>query len=216
MRSGQKILDNISLELFEHEIVSLIGLNGSGKTSLLRLIIGMYKPEQGAVELFTKKIGYVPQRLDFDRSMPLSVADLLSIYSNQSLKLINKTLKDVQAEHLAENKIGILSGGELQRVLIANALLQKPELLLLDEATSGIDLAGEKSFYELIEEIYLKYGMAIVIVSHDIHTVFSKSSRVYCLDGKICCHGSPEDISKHPEFTKLFGRYVAPYQHVHK
>jgi len=216
IKINQKILlKNICLEIFPKEIISIIGYNGAGKTTLIKTILGLYTPYQGKLNVNTKKIGYVPQKLTFDQSIPLSVLEFFKIYSNTTTKIIQEKLAEVSVPHVENQKIGSLSGGELQKVLIANALLQNPELLLLDEATAGIDIAGEKQFYELITKIHQKYKLAILMVSHDIHTVFAQSTKVLCLHQTICCQGSPENVSKDPSFKKLFGSYVAPYEHHH-
>lgn len=211
--SGQNVLENVSLEIFRSEIVTVIGLNGAGKTTLLRAILGVYRPARGEIIVRTKKIGYVPQRLQFDRTIPFSVLELLRTYSGKSADVIFQKSQEIQAEKLLEKKVGELSGGELQRVLLVNALLSDPELLLLDEATSGIDARGEHQFYQLLQVLHQKYQMAIVMVSHDIHTVFAHASRVFCLNRTICCYGAPQDVSASPEFAKLFGSYLAPYKH---
>lgn len=213
---GKRLLSNLNFELNSKEIVSLIGLNGTGKTSFLRTIIGFYKPSEGEIIINTDRVGYVPQKLDFDKTIPFSVEELLKTYSGLSREKIFKKLKEVGAEDLIDKMIGNLSGGQLQRVLIANALLKEPELLLLDEATTGVDVMGEKNFYELIEKIFKKYEMSIIMVSHDIHTVFSRSSKVVCIsEGMKCCDGTPHDVSNHPAFKEIFGDYLSPYHHHH-
>lgn len=211
--SGQYVLENVSLEIFANEIVTVIGLNGAGKTTLLQAMLGMYQPSHGEVILRTKRMGYVPQKLQFDRTIPFSVLELLRMYSGKSADVVSRKSQEIQAEKLLEKKVGELSGGELQRVLLVNALLLDPELLLLDEATSGIDARGEHQFYKLIQGLHQTYRMAIVMVSHDIHTVFAQADRVFCLNRTICCHGAPQDVSANPEFVKLFGSYLAPYKH---
>lgn len=213
--SGKKVLEDVSFSLSNKEIVTLIGLNGTGKTTLLRTIIGVYEPAKGKIILNTKRIGYVPQRLDFDKNIPFSVEELLLTYSGRDRVAILEKLVEVGAAQLIDKKIGMLSGGELQRVLIANALLQNPELLLLDEPTSGIDVMGEQNFYQLIAELFEKYDVSIMMVSHDIHAVFSRSSRVLCISGGIKCYGTPQDVSNHPAFKAIFGDYLSPYHHHH-
>ncbi|MBI5754812.1 metal ABC transporter ATP-binding protein [Candidatus Peregrinibacteria bacterium] len=212
-RTGQNVLEHVSLEIFRNEIVTVIGLNGAGKTTLLKAMLGIYKPTRGKIILRTKKIGYVPQKLQFDRTIPFSVLELLRMYSGKGADVVFQKSQEIQAEKLLEKKVGELSGGELQRVLLVNALLADPELLLLDEATSGIDVRGEQQFYTLIQQLHQTYRMAIVMVSHDIHTVFAQASRVFCLNRTLCCHGAPQDVSQNPEFVKLFGSYLAPYKH---
>ncbi|MEI6221720.1 MAG: metal ABC transporter ATP-binding protein [bacterium] len=211
----RSVLENISFSIFPGEVVSLIGLNGAGKSTLLKTILGIYPLSNGTLDLHTKKIGYVPQKLEFDRSIPLTVEEFLTIYSRKDTQEIAEKLQEVQAKKLLRKQLGALSGGELQRILIVNALLRDPELLLLDEATAGVDVTGEQLFYSLIADIHKRYGTTIVLVSHDIHLVFAQSTKVLCLDKHLCCQGSPQEVSEHPEFTKLFGSYLAPYKHVH-
>lgn len=208
-----EILKDISLEILPGEIISLIGLNGSGKSSLLKTMLGIYQPTSGKVINRAKKTGYVPQKFEFDRSIPVSGFELLEIYSKKPASEINKKLKEVSAYSLRNKKIGSLSGGEMQRLLIANALLNKPDLLLLDEPTSGLDITGEKDFYCLIEDIHKQYKMAIVIVSHDIHLVFNRAKKVFCVDHCLACHGHPKDVQKTEAFKKLFGPHLIPFEH---
>ncbi len=213
--SGFKILENINLEINEGEINTIIGLNGSGKTTLLKTILGVYKPSSGSIEINTKKIAYVPQKLHFDKTIPISVYELLQIYSGKNQIDILAKLKEVKADKLTNKKVGVLSGGELQRVLIANALLLEPKLLLLDEATAGIDIVGEKDFYDLIEKIHTEYKITIIMVSHDIHTVFAASDKIFCINKHICCSGKPAEVSQDTQFKKLFGHNLAPFSHKH-
>lgn len=210
----QVILEKVNLTINKGEIISLIGLNGSGKTTLLKAIIGLIKPSQGKISLKAKQIGYVPQRLEIDRTIPITVTELIKTYNpDASVNKILASLDEVDAQNLAKAQIGNLSGGELQRVLIANALIKSPDLLLLDEATAGIDINGADLFYQLIKKIHARYQPTIILVSHDIHAVFSNSDRVYCLNHCICCHGTPRTVYDNPEFKKLFGNYLSPYLH---
>lgn len=213
--SGQKILENINFTVKSGEIATIIGLNGSGKTSLLKVILGIYQASSGQLNIQTDKIAYVPQKLHFDQSIPISVSELLQVYSSKNTSQIIDKLREVKANDLIEKQLGTLSGGELQRVLIANALLQEPELLLLDEATAGIDIVGEKNFYELIYKIHKQYQMTIVMVSHDIHTVFAASDQILCINKHVCCSGKPAEVEGNKEFKKLFGQHLAPFNHEH-
>lgn len=211
---GKTILKNLDFKIHREEIVSLIGLNGAGKTTLLKAILGI-TPIKGYRQINTKKIGYVPQKLDFDRTIPITVQEFLEVYSGKKITEIRKALKKVKSQKLIKRQLGYLSGGELQKVLIANALLLDPEILLLDEPTAGIDITGQHNFYDLIESLQTELKITIILVSHDIHTVFSKSSKVLCINGHICCQGSPKSVSESPEFNKLFCHHLAPYQHKH-
>ena len=211
--AGSSILSNITLEILPSEMVSLIGLNGSGKTTLLKIMLGIYKPTSGLIVNRVRRIGYVPQKFEFDRTTPFSVKELLRVYNKASDSVIQKKLQEVDAEALMNRSFGSLSGGQMQRVLIANALLNNPELLLLDEPTSGLDVVGEKDFYCLIEQIHKKYGIAIVIVSHDVHMVFNQAQKILCVDHGVVCHGHPEEIKKSKEFARLFGPHLIPFKH---
>jgi len=211
--SGQPILRDISLQILPGEMVSLIGLNGSGKTTLLKLMLGIHQPTSGKVTRNVKRVGYVPQTFEFDRTIPFSVLELLKTYSSANEKKIQEKLKEVGALTLMNKNIGQLSGGQMQRVLIANALLGKPQLLLLDEPTSGLDMMGEKDFYCTLEELNQKYKMAIVMVSHDIHLVMKHAKKIFCVDHCLVCHGHPEEIKKNKEFVKLFGPHFIPFKH---
>lgn len=208
-----KVLKDISLELEKGEIISLIGLNGAGKSSILKLMLGAYQPTRGIIVNRAKRVAYVPQKFEFDRSIPLTVRELLMSFSHASESRIKTSLGQVGALDLIDHQVGRLSGGQVQRVLIANALLQKPDLLLLDEATSGLDVEGEKDFYCLVEEIHKKHPMAIVMVSHDIHLVFSRAEKVFCVDHSLVCHGHPDELKKSEKFLKLFGSHLVPFKH---
>ncbi len=211
--SGYRVLHDITLDIQSNEIVSLIGLNGSGKTTLLKLILGIHKPTKGKVINRAKKTGYVPQRFDFDRTIPFSVLELLRTYSGRSEDDIMKKLEETESMHLVNKPVGGLSGGEMQRVLIANALLAQPDLLLLDEPTSGLDVAGEKDFFCMIEDIHKKYKMSVIIVSHDIHLIFNHAKKVFCIDHCLVCHGHPSEVKKSDAFSKLFGPHLVPFKH---
>jgi len=214
VQNGIRILHDINAEIYPGEIISLIGLNGSGKTTLLKTILGLIKPTSGTLSVNARKIGYVPQKLDFDRTIPITIFELLKIYNPKAQSnTINAKLEEVSALKLGEKLVGTLSGGQLQRVLIANALINLPDLLLLDEATAGIDITGEDQFYSLIKQIHKDYQPTILLVSHDIHTVFANTDRVFCMDGCLCCQGTPEAIAKTPEFKRLFGKHLKPYHH---
>jgi ABC-type Mn2+/Zn2+ transport system ATPase subunit len=209
------ILYHLNIEIFPKQVVALIGPNGSGKTTLLRTILGVYKPTHGKVAVNAHRIGYVPQRLSFDRSIPLSVKELLYVYSQKSVEEIEEKLEMVGCLNLLKSNIGNLSGGELQRVLIANALLANPELLLLDEATAGVDIAAEHNFYDLLENLHKQYEMTVVMVSHELHMVYRHATRVYCLQGTIRCQGTPGEVVVDKTLQEVFGNYLVPYEHEH-
>ncbi|MDI6715505.1 MAG: metal ABC transporter ATP-binding protein [Actinomycetota bacterium] len=215
---GNTALEGINLSIYPSEVIAVIGLNGAGKTTLLKTMLGIYKPSSGLVKLNAKKIGYVPQSLSFDRSIPLTVKELLRAYSSKKQSIREETrrkLNLVGALHLENKRVGDLSGGELQRVLLANALLSDPELLLLDEPTTGIDVVGEKGFLEIIKTLQDEQRMAIVLVSHDIHLVYRYATRIVCIHRKMMCQGPPHTIAENLDFVKLFGNYLTPYEHEH-
>ena len=211
-RRGKKVLDNVSFTVDKGELVSLIGLNGSGKSTLLHAIVGLLKIDDGEIVRHSEDIFFVPQRSDLDTSFPLTVREFCDLFGKENFEMY---LEEVGAIKLIDQRVGSLSGGQFQRVMIAVALSWGPELLLLDEPTSGIDLVGERSFYELIAQIRRKHDVAIVLVSHDIHLVMSHVDKVLCLSGHICCHGTPKEVEASDEFKKIFGPHLQPYVHQH-
>lgn len=198
------ILDKINLTVMLGEILSIIGPNGAGKTTLLKVIVGLIAPTYGKVSR-TKglRIGYMPQRLQVDAAFPLSVERFLQL--GQSQADLRSTVAEVGIEPILQTPLYAISGGELQRVLLARALLRKPELLVLDEPVQGVDLIGQGELYNLIGEIRDRHGCAILLVSHDLNVVMAKTDKVFCLNQHVCCSGHPEKVSKDPAFTALFG-----------
>jgi len=210
------ILKDISFSLWEGEVLSIIGKNGTGKSSLLKAIAGIIPLQDGTIKMNTKKISYVPQKIQMDQSFPLKVQEFFRIFNaNISKEDIKNNIALFHAEHLLEKNIHVLSWGEFQKILIINALLAKPELLLLDEATSGIDAIGEEKFYEniaLVKELHPK--IAIILVSHNLHLVYKNSTRILCLhDNHLCCHGTPSEIVENDQINDIFWDYLRPYQH---
>jgi len=209
---GKKILDDVTFDVNKGELISLIGLNGTGKSTLLQTIVGLVNPSAGEIIKHSEKIFYIPQRSDLDTSFPLTVKEFCELFGSKDYK---KYLAKTGMETFLKALVGSLSGGEFQRVLIALALSQKPDLLLLDEPTSGIDVAGEESFYKLLLDIRSEYGLSIILVSHNIHLVLSNADKVLCLAGHLCCRGTPREVHKSKEFQDLFGKYLQPYIHKH-
>ncbi|MGB8814987.1 MAG: metal ABC transporter ATP-binding protein [Paracoccaceae bacterium] len=217
---GTEVLHAVSLAINPGEIVTILGPNGSGKSTLLRALLGIVPVAVGQV---TRKqglrIGYVPQRLAIDRTMPLTARRFLSLPTRHSVPETTAALARVGVPEAADRQMTDLSGGQFQRVLLARALLTKPELLILDEPTQGLDQPGEAAFYQLIEEVRRDTGAAVLMVSHDLHVVMSASDRVICLNGHICCEGTPRVVSNAPEYRALFGLgtlgALALYQHQH-
>jgi len=215
----KSILSNISFSVSRGEIVTIIGPNGAGKSSLIKLLAKLEKPTQGSVTHTCKlTVGYVPQKLSLDRSMPLSVQHFLK-YSDASHPAAAESLAMVGASHLSQRQMHDLSGGEFQRVLLARAIARKPDLLLLDEPLQGVDINGQVELYELIANIRNSLNCGIVLVSHDLHLVMAQTDHVLCLNHHICCDGSPENVSQHPEYLSLFGaqsaKNIAVYTHHH-
>ena len=214
------VLQAVNLRLDAGEIVTIVGPNGSGKSTLLRALLGIVRPSRGAVlRKPGLRLGYVPQKLQIDPGMPMTVQRFLALPDRRSEAEIVEVLARVGAPGLQLRQMATLSGGQFQRVLLARALLCRPEVLILDEPTQGLDQQGEAGFYRLIEQVRSAYGCAVLMVSHDLHVVMSASDRVICLNGHICCEGTPHVVSNAPEYRALFGLgtggALALYQHVH-
>jgi zinc transport system ATP-binding protein len=218
-RDNQHILQHISLELASRRITTLIGPNGAGKTTLVKLVLGLIAPDSGSIHRQAGlRIGYMPQKLVISHSMPISVRRFLALPGCSAAK-VDATLREVNAYHLGNNQFSRISGGELQRILLARALLTDPQLLVLDEPVQGVDINGQTELYELIAQIRDSHGCGILMVSHDLHVVMAQSDEVICLNHHICCHGHPESVSQAPEYLALFGprhaSAIALYQHHH-
>ena len=217
------LVQGVSLEVEKGKIVTLIGPNGSGKSTTAKIALGIYKKIEGNVEKFTDKIGYVPQKISVDWTLPLRVNDFMVLTENLKDEEINKALTLTGVLNLKNKNLGNLSGGEFQRVLLARAISKKPELLVLDEPVQGVDFTGEIALYKLIKEISDKLNCGILLISHDLHTVMSATDHVVCLNGHVCCSGSPIDVAKNNEYKALFGdqasqilsRYEHKHDHIH-
>ena len=214
------VLQNISLRIAERQIVTLIGPNGAGKTSLVKIVLGLISPTSGKVERRKGiRIGYMPQRLQVDQSMPVTVGKFLTLAANARSMETSRVLEEVGASALIDSQLHSLSGGELQRVLLARALIQDPQLLVLDEPAQGVDVNGQAELYRLITDIRDKHDCGILLVSHDLHLVMSATDEVICLNQHVCCHGHPEQVSNDPAYLELFGRKdaetLAIYTHHH-
>jgi len=217
---GRTLISNITLDVSAGEIVTVIGPNGAGKTTLLRLLLGLIPPNEGSVFKKPKlRIGYLPQKINVDPILPLSVSRIMNITGNYSSIQINNALEETGVVSLKEKPIFQLSGGEFQRVMLARALLRSPELLVLDEPVQGVDYMGESELYKLISNLRTRHGCGVLMVSHDLHVVMASTDRVMCLNQHICCEGQPQDVSRHPEYLKLFGldsgNALAVYSHHH-
>ena len=216
----EEVLHDISLKIDPGEIVTILGPNGSGKSTLLRALLGIVPVAEGKVTRAPGlRIGYVPQKLTIDRTMPITVRRFLSLPTRVSDAQAEEALARVGMAGQGQEQMTTLSGGQLQRVLLARALLGQPQLLMLDEPTSGLDQPGEAAFYRLIEEVRRETGAAVLMISHDLHVVMAASDRVICLNGHICCEGTPRVVSSAPEYRALFGLgtqgALALYRHEH-
>ena len=221
VKYGSKfVLKNMNLSLKAGEIVTIVGPNGSGKTTLFKAIIGTVSVSKGTIEVKPNlRIGYVPQQLKIDQTLPITVERFLKLSNINFEKSLDKTELILGSKDLLDVQINSLSGGEMQRVLLARALINDPQVLLLDEATRGLDQPGVAAFYRKIENIRKSTNCAILMISHDLHVVMSSSDRVICVNGHICCQGTPEIVATSPEYKALFGGDVdgtfALYRHHH-
>ncbi|WP_197917625.1 metal ABC transporter ATP-binding protein [Thiosulfatihalobacter marinus] len=217
---AHQALAEVDMTIDKGEIVTIVGPNGSGKTTLLRCIIGALRPDSGSVSRAPGlRIGYVPQSLAIDPTLPLTVNRFLSLPRRRTRPAIGAALARAGVPGLEERQMSALSGGQFQRALLARALLEEPDLLILDEPTTGLDQPGAADLYRQIEQVRTQTGAAVLMVSHDLHVVMSASDRVVCLNGHVCCHGTPETVASAPEYRALFGTgthgALALYRHAH-
>ena len=213
------LVQGVSLQVEKGKIVTLIGPNGSGKSTTAKIALGIYKKIEGEVEKYTNKIGYVPQKISIDWTLPLRVNDFMVLTESLKNEIIDEALSLTGVIHLKDKNLGDLSGGEFQRVLLARAISKKPELLVLDEPVQGVDFTGEIALYELIKKISDELNCGILLISHDLHTVMSATDHVVCLNGHVCCSGSPVDVAKDKNYKELFGerssQLLSIYEHDH-
>ena len=213
------LVKGVSLEVEKGKIVTLIGPNGSGKSTTAKIALGIYKNIEGNVEKFTNNVGYVPQKISIDWTLPLRVKDFMVLTDDIKDELIDEALSLTGVIHLKEKNLGNLSGGEFQRVLLARAISKKPDLLVLDEPVQGVDFTGEIALYELIKKISDTLNCGILLISHDLHTVMSATDHVVCLNGHVCCSGTPSDVARNNEYKALFGEQASQtlsiYEHKH-
>jgi zinc transport system ATP-binding protein len=210
------LIKNLSMRIDKKQIVSIIGYNWSWKSTLLKLLLWSIQPVQWTV---TRKqwvrVWYVPQKLSFTQQLPITVNDFIKIYTWKNIAWLDEECSQINIQELADRPLNGLSWGQLQKVLIYNALVWKPDILFLDEPTSWLDIRAQKDFYALIDHIHNHHGTSIVLVSHDIHTVYSKSDTIICLHKWVCCSGSPKDSDFSSQMHQLLGGYVVPYLHSH-
>lgn len=213
-------LQNIDLRIYSNSIITIVGPNGGGKSTLLKVLLKLLPPTSGKV-IYQKnvRIGYVPQKIHLDHSLPMTVEKFLSLKKGIKKQDISEALELLSISHLIHNSLQKLSGGEMQRVLLARAILNKPNLLVLDEPTQGVDINGQAELYQLINETQHKLNCAILMVSHDLHIVMADTNEVLCVNQHICCAGMPEIVSNDPKFIHFFGnqfaKNIALYTHQH-
>ncbi len=217
---GNTVLRDVNLHINRGEIVTIVGPNGSGKSTLLRMLIGAVAPSSGTITRAADlRIGYVPQKLHIDPTLPMTVQRFLGLPKRHSTKSTLDALNRAGLPALQSHQMSDLSGGQFQRVLLARALMENPDVLILDEATQGLDQPGSAAFYRRIEDVRQQMNCAVLMVSHELHVVMSASDRVICLNGHVCCEGKPETVASAPEYRAIFGSgtqgALALYRHDH-
>lgn len=222
---GRPVVEGVSFEVDQGDVLAIVGPNGSGKSTLMRAILGLVEYSGEVLWHGECKVGYVPQHFTFDRSFPVTVFEFLlmkmprvSLWqpSKRARHEITATLKEVRADQLIDKMLGNLSGGELQRVLIAGALINKPTMLCLDEPSSGIDIGGEETVYTLIHELIRSKGLTIMLISHDLDIVYQHASSVLCLNRKLICSGIPREALSAGTLEKLYGHHAGRYEHAER
>ena len=218
-KNGKWLVKGVNLNITKGKIVTLIGPNGSGKTTTAKIALGLYKNIEGTVERLTNKISYVPQKVSIDWTLPVRVIDFMVLTQDLQDQEINDALNLTGVEHLKNNNLRELSGGEFQRVLLARAIAKKPDLLVLDEPVQGVDFTGEVALYALIKKISETLQCGILLISHDLHVVMSATDYVVCLNGHVCCSGTPVAVAQNKEYKELFGekssQLLSLYEHEH-
>lgn len=216
----REVLHAVSLSIRPRELVTIVGPNGAGKSTLLACLMGLARPDRGCVTRAEGlRIGYVPQHFRPPQAMPITVRHFLKLYGLRADAAHRQLAVQLDVAVVMDAALGDLSGGELRRVLLMRALLRQPQLLVLDEPTQGIDIIGQGEFYRLLRRLSEAQGLAVLMVSHDLHVVMAASRRVICLNRHICCEGAPDRVGDDPKFKALFGdepaRQLAFYQHEH-
>lgn len=219
-RQGNVILHDVTLKIRPHDFVTIIGPNGAGKTMLLKALLGFFPVEKGRIEYRPRlKIGYVPQRFIADATIPITARRFLALRRPVGNAAMQHVAKETGVGNILDCQLSMLSGGELQRVLLARALLNNPDVLVLDEPAQNLDVSGQLMFYKLLEKLHKNRRMSILMVSHDLHLVMASTRQVICLYHHVCCSGEPQAVAKDPEFIALFGndmaRMMAVYHHEH-
>lgn len=209
------ILDNISFTIEEGSYVGIIGPNGGGKTTLLKLLLGLLQVHKGSISIFGKPIGYVPQHaVQENIAFPATVFEVVeSGKSDIKKEEVQKALEIVGISHLRDKLLKKLSGGERQRVFVARALVGQPKLLILDEPFTGVDVASQENFYDLLEKLNTEKKITILFVSHDIDVISSKVKEILCLNKRLVCQGSPQSVMEKSMIENLYGTKIT---HVHR
>ena len=218
--NGKNVLDDVSFKLHKGEFVTLIGPNGAGKSSLIKILLGVIKQDSGDITYADKvRLGYTPQTFSANPFIPISVKDFLTLNQKIDSEFMFKTFELTGIKDLLQSPLKNLSGGELQKVLLTRALLNKPNVLILDEPAQNLDVDGQMQLYKLIQDIHQQQNCAVLMVSHDLHRVMKESTQVLCLYHHICCEGLPESILKDEKFNDLFSDQIndlmATYEHHH-
>ena len=220
-KSGKTILKDVSIQINKNDFITIIGPNGAGKSMLLKCIMGFYQPNSGVIKRKPNlKLGYMPQNLDIIKTIPIKVQKFITLKKKFDKISLQKVILETQIENILDKQLTILSGGEMQRVLLARSLLNNPDVLILDEPAQNLDISGQMHFYKLLQKIYSKRELSILMVSHDLHLVMVSTKQVICLSNHICCCGKPQQIANDPEFLTMFGKdmaeVMAVYQHANK
>ncbi len=220
VRGRHALLQDVSLHVGERDFITVVGPNGAGKSTLLKCLLGFHKPDSGAVTRGPGlKIGYVPQRFSTDRAIPISTRRFLTLRRRAGRAAVARVAAETAVADVLDQPLYALSDGELQRVLLARALLGEPQLLVLDEPAQNLDISGQLAFYKLLDQVYKERALGILMVSHDLHLVMASTRRVVCLFHHVCCSGKPHEVAKDPDFIALFGddmaRMMSVYHHVH-
>jgi zinc transport system ATP-binding protein len=218
--NGKNVLDDVSFKLHEGEFITLIGPNGAGKSSLIKVLLGVIKQDSGDITYTDNiRLGYTPQTFSANPFIPISVKDFLTLNQKLDSEFMLKTFELTGIKDLLKSPLKNLSGGDLQKVLLTRALLNKPNVLILDEPAQNLDVDGQMQLYKLIQDIHQQQNCAVLMVSHDLHRVMKESTQVLCLYHHICCEGLPESILKDEKFNDLFADQIndlmATYEHHH-
>ena len=220
LRNHKWLVRGVSLKVSQGEIVTLIGPNGSGKSTTAKMSLDILKPDEGTNNIKKgMRISYVPQKISIDWSLPLRAIDFVNLVKKHKTSEIDDALSITGIKHLIYEDVRNLSGGEFQRLLMARAIAKEPHFLVLDEPVQGVDYPGEIALYKTVQEIVKKINCGILLISHNLHVVMSQTDYVICLNGHVCCSGTPNTVIKEAEYIKLFGKNVDPtlafYQHHH-